>query len=107
MPNHKQENGNSESKPVIVVIGASAGGVQALQTLFERIPDQTGAAFVVVLHLDPERRSELARVLTMRTRMAVVEVEESHKLEANHVYVIAPDRRLHLVDDEIIASEFD
>jgi hypothetical protein len=43
--------------PVVVGIGASAGGVQTLQTLFEALPDKTGAAFVVVVHLDPHIRS--------------------------------------------------
>lgn len=98
---------NGNSKPVIVAIGASAGGVQALQTLFERLPDETGAAFVVVVHLDPDRRSELARILTMRTRMPVVEVANRQKLQANCVYVIPPDRRLQLVDHEISAAAFD
>ncbi|MBV8839347.1 MAG: PAS domain-containing protein [Alphaproteobacteria bacterium] len=103
----KQQGGNSEGKPVIVAIGASAGGVQALQTLFARLPDDTGAAFVVVVHLDPERRSELAHVLMARTRMSVVEVAGHQKLKANCVYVIPPDRRLQLVDHEISATAFD
>src|SRR5215469_12906101 len=47
----------------IVGIGASAGGVQALQTLFDALPAQTGVAFVVVVHLDPESQSELALIL--------------------------------------------
>src|ERR1051325_11631922 len=81
----------SSSHPVIVCIGASAGGVQALQTLFEALPEQTGAAFVVVVHLDPDRRSELQNVLSARTRMRVVQIEERAKLEADHVYVIPPD----------------
>jgi two-component system CheB/CheR fusion protein len=108
MANDKQQDkGNSDSKPVIVAIGASAGGVQALQALFDKLPDQTGATFVVVVHLDPERRSELARILMARTRMTVIEVEHRQKLEANHVYVIPPDRRLQLVDHEIVATAFD
>jgi len=97
----------SGSHPVIVCVGASAGGVQALQTLFAALPDQTGAAFVVVVHLDPDHRSELQNVLSARTRMRVVQVEERAKLEADHVYVIPPDRQLKLVDHEILAKPFD
>jgi two-component system CheB/CheR fusion protein len=93
--------------PVIVCIGASAGGVQALQALFEVLPDDTGAAFVVVMHLDPDRSSELQGVLSARTRMRVVQVADRTKLEPNHVYVIPPDRQLELVDHEISAKPFD
>jgi chemotaxis response regulator CheB len=44
---------NETGKPAIVAIGASAGGVRALQAFFEAVPADTGAAFVVVVHLDP------------------------------------------------------
>ena len=93
--------------PVIVAIGASAGGVNALQTLFKALPADTGAAFVVVVHLDPEHRSELVNIIAARTRMPVVEVGERQHLEPNHVYVIPPDRRLQMVDHEISALKFD
>ncbi len=93
--------------PTIVAIGASAGGVHALQSLFATLPDSTGAAFVVVVHLDPGHRSEMAAILGQRTRMPVVEIGERQRLEANHVYVIPPDRRLQMVDHEISAFEFD
>lgn len=93
--------------PVIVAIGASAGGVQALQALLTFIPPRTGAAFVVVMHLDPNRRSGLAEVLAARTVMPVVQVENMEKLEADHIYVIPPDRRLQVVDQAISALKFD
>src|SRR4051812_1352357 len=95
------------TKPVVVGIGASAGGVPALQTLFDVLPDHSGAAFVVVVHLDPESRSEMSGILSSRTRMKVTQVVDPVRLEANHVYVIPPDRRLHITDNEIAAVEFD
>ncbi|MBV9705587.1 MAG: chemotaxis protein, partial [Methylobacteriaceae bacterium] len=95
------------NKPIIVAIGASAGGVPTLQAFFGALPDSTGAAFVVVVHLDPQHRSELSNILAARTRMRVTQVERTAKLEADHVYVIAPDRRLQLVDHEISAAAFD
>jgi two-component system CheB/CheR fusion protein len=91
----------------IVGIGTSAGGVQALQALFEGLPDDTGAAFVVVLHLHPHIQSELASILGARTRMAVLQVSAEEHLQANHVYVIPPDRRLRLTDDRISTAEFE
>ena len=91
----------------MVVMGASAGGIRALQTFFEAMPADTGAAFVVAVHLDPEHRSELAQILAARTAMPVVQVEGRQKLAADHVYVIPPDRRLQVVDHEIAAEHFD
>jgi two-component system, chemotaxis family, CheB/CheR fusion protein len=94
-------------RPVIVAIGASAGGIQALQTFFSEIAPNTGAAFIVVVHLDPRHRSELAAVVGSRTRMPVTQVDAAAELEPNHVYVIPPDRRLQVVDHKLSAIEFD
>src|SRR5262245_31168 len=92
--------------PVVVGIGASAGGVQALQSLFAALPNNTGAAFVVVVHLDPQSPSEMANILATRTSMPVNQVGKPERLKADHVYVIPPDRRLSITNHEIAASEF-
>lgn len=82
----------------VVGIGASAGGIEALSRFFDEMPTDSGCAFVVVLHLDPKRESELARILSARTTMPVVQVEDGMRLAANHVYVIAPDSDLTVSD---------
>src|ERR1051326_3992919 len=97
----------AEQDPPIVGIGASAGGVKALQDFFEALPDSPNAAFVVIIHLDPDARSELASILAGKTRMPVTQVEDSDKLCANHVYVIAPNRRLQIADHMISALPFE
>nr|WP_177178016.1 chemotaxis protein CheB [Citreimonas salinaria] len=74
----------------VVGIGASAGGIEALSRFFDVMPADTCCAFVVVLHLDPNRESDLARILAAHTAMPVVQVEDRMRLAANHVYVIAP-----------------
>jgi two-component system CheB/CheR fusion protein len=91
----------------VVAIGASAGGVKALQALFESLPDDLNAAFVVILHLDPNRPSDLSSILAARTAMAVTQVLEPAKLEPNNVYVIPPDRRLLISDHQVATAEFD
>ena len=91
----------------VVGIGASAGGIKALQTFFEEVPQRTGAAFVVVVHLDPKVHSELSHILESWTRMPVVQVDRAEPLKPNKVYVIPPNRRLNLTDHEISAAEFD
>jgi two-component system, chemotaxis family, CheB/CheR fusion protein len=95
------------AKKVIVGIGASAGGIKALQSFFEALPGDTGAAFVVVVHLDPGSRSELSSILATWTSMPVTQVRAKESLQPNRVYVIPPDRRLYVNDDEISATEFD
>src|SRR5262245_65317063 len=104
-----EENSAEQSfdQPIIVAIGASAGGVRALQAFFDELPAQTGAAYVVVVHLDPQHRSELPNILAARTRMPVIQVEATEQLRANQVYVIPPDRRLQVIDHEISAIRFD
>src|SRR4051812_31096993 len=101
------EPAENAAKPIVVGIGASAGGVQTLQRFFQSLPDTPGAAFVVVIHLDPQRPSEMANILSLRTSMPVTAVGTPQRMLANHVYVISPDRRLHITDHEIAASEFD
>jgi two-component system CheB/CheR fusion protein len=98
---------DTDKAPVIVAIGASAGGIPALQSFFEGIPQNTGATFIVVLHLDPQHRSELSSVVAARTKMPVIQVEKRARLEPNHVYVIPPDRRLQVIGHELSAIEFD
>jgi two-component system, chemotaxis family, CheB/CheR fusion protein len=97
----------SNVDPPIVGIGASAGGIKALQSFFEALSDEPGAAFVVVVHLDPEFRSQLASILGARTTMPVTQVDETTKLESNHVYVIAPNSRLVITDHIISAVPFE
>ncbi|ASY66611.1 Chemotaxis protein methyltransferase CheR (plasmid) [Sinorhizobium sojae CCBAU 05684] len=96
-----------EEHPPIVGIEASAGSVQALQTFFDRMPDDTGAAFVVIVHLSPGNTSDLGNILARCTRMPVKQVAGQARLESNHVYVIAPNRRVKIADGMIGTLEFD
>ena len=91
----------------IVGIGASAGGVRALQSFFESLPDDVEAAFVVVVHLDPIHQSELAAILATRTRMPVTQVAGRIRIEPRHVYVIPPNRQLLVSDQHLAITEFD
>lgn len=97
----------SRGKPIIVGVGASAGGIAALQAWFEAVPTDLGVAYVIVVHLSPEYRSELASILGKRTKMPVTEVKDRAQLERDHVYVIPPDRRLEISDNEVVARQFD
>ncbi len=99
----------TEGKVGIVGIGASAGGIEALQALFAALPPDLGLAYVVVVHISPHYESELAEILGRKTDMPVIEVndDQSFNLEADHVYVISPARKLEINDTFIGASPFD
>lgn len=78
----------------VVGVGASAGGVPALQSLFSALPASTGLAFVVVQHLSPTHESQLVQLLQSVTRLAVREAVNGVAVERDHVYVIAPGQAL-------------
>jgi two-component system CheB/CheR fusion protein len=76
----------------IVGIGASAGGLEALTELLEKLPADLGAALVFVQHLDPRHKSNLVEILGRVTRMRVTEISDGARLEPNCLYVMPPDR---------------
>jgi two-component system, chemotaxis family, CheB/CheR fusion protein len=78
----------------IVGIGSSAGGLEALQTLFRGMAPDSGLGFIVAAHLDPTQKSHLAELLSRCTTMPVVQIEKPIEVEPNHVYVIAPNQEL-------------
>ena len=77
--------------PLIVGVGASAGGIDALSHLFDGVPSQCGMAFVVVTHLNPDRESLLHTVLARKTGMDVKVAQDGERVEADTVYVM-PER---------------
>jgi len=90
----------------VCAIGASAGGVSVLRTLFQELPDDLGLAYVVILHLAPEHPSAMADILGACTSMPVHQVDDTPELRPNCVYVIPPDRELVIEGDSITAREF-
>jgi two-component system CheB/CheR fusion protein len=74
----------------IVGIGASAGGVEALEQFFKSVPADHGLAFVIVTHLSPDRESMLSEILGRAARMPVVDARDGERVEPEHVYVLPP-----------------
>ena len=75
----------------VVGIGASAGGLEAFTQLLSHLPTDTGMAFVLVQHLDPNQKSLLSEILGRVTQMPVHEVQDGMAIEPNQIYVIPPD----------------
>lgn len=93
------------SEFLVVGIGASAGGVEALREFFEQVPTDSNCAYVVILHLSPEHDSQLAAILQAVTLIPVMPVTERVRVEANHIYVVSPNQHLTMVDGEIMVSQ--
>jgi len=90
---------------VVVGVGASAGGVQALLRLFETVPSSPGVAFVVVLHLSPDHASHAHDVIQNVTSLRVRQVDSPVPLEKNTVYVLPPGKHLSMVDGYLRLSD--
>src|SRR5262249_14826177 len=89
----------------IVGVGASAGGLQALQQFFAHMPPDSGMAFVVILHLSRTHESNAAPLLQQVTAMPVIQVTEAVPVAPNRVYVIPPASDLSMVDGSINLQE--
>ena len=94
------------SAPFLIVgLGASAGGVEALKRFFAQVPADSGIAFVVILHLSPAHDSRLADVLQSSAALPVTQVQERVRVEPNQVYVIPPSRSLSMEDGYLALSD--
>jgi len=82
----------------IVGIGASAGGLEALEQFFENMPNNNGMAFVVIQHLDPTRVGIMPELLQRITHMKVLQATDRLKVKPNYVYVIPPNNSLSLLN---------
>ena len=80
----------------VVGIGASAGGLDALERFFRRCPADLGMALVLLQHLDPVHASLLTEIIQRSTDMPVVEALDQVRVEPNHVYVIPPNREMEI-----------
>ncbi|KMQ72838.1 chemotaxis protein CheB [Marinobacter subterrani] len=89
----------------IVGIGASAGGLASLEDFFRNTPSDTGMAFLVVQHLDPNHKAMLAELLQRYTEMPVFEAQQNMPVRADSVYVIPPNRELRVVDETLKLEE--
>ena len=88
----------------IVGIGASAGGLEALEQFFRHDPANSGMAFVLVQHLDPNHASLLTEILQRTTAMPVVEALDQLPVAPNCVYVIPPNRDMAIFHGKLQLS---
>jgi len=81
----------------IVGIGASAGGLEALELFLANVPENSGMGFVIVQHLDPTHKGVMVELLQRGTLMKVFQVRDRMRVEANCVYIIPPNKDMSIL----------
>src|SRR3954452_22111159 len=91
----------------VVGIGASAGGLDALERFFDHLPKDTGMAFVVVQHLSPDFKSLMDELLARHTQLPIRLVENEMPVQPDHVYLIPPRKEMIISGGRLLLSERD
>src|SRR5882724_12040812 len=86
----KQGRDKGQEKFPVVGIGASAGGLDAFRQVLKRVPPESGMAFILIQHLDPNHPSMMVDLLSQHTRLPIQEAREGSKVQPNRVYMIPP-----------------
>ena len=93
------------AEPFIVGIGASAGGLEALEQFFAEMPPEPGVAFVVVQHLSPDFRSVMDELIARKTTIPVTLAEDGMTVEPNHIYLLPPKKEMIISGGRLLLSE--
>lgn len=88
-------------------IGASAGGVEALQALFQKMPNDAGIAYIVVQHLSPDYKSYMQSLLERCTDMPIIQAKDGMKMEPDTVYLNSPGYHLEVEEDHFKTTKMD
>ncbi len=91
-----EQQDNTDALFPIVGIASSAGGLEAFMELLKHLLPDTGMAFVLIQHLDPNHKSLLSQILARKTQMPVSEVLDGVTVEQNSVYIIPPNTKMML-----------
>tara|TARA_R110002073_G_scaffold149182_2_gene302663 strand:- start:2886 stop:11477 length:8592 start_codon:yes stop_codon:yes gene_type:complete len=91
-----EQNRVGDASPLIVGVGASAGGLEAFQELLKALGDAPGMAIVFIQHLDPQSKSLLVELLSKSTSMPVVELTDRTALIGDRVYICPPQTLLEI-----------
>jgi two-component system CheB/CheR fusion protein len=95
----------SNTSTVIVGIGASAGGLEAIESFFKAMPNDSGMAFVVIQHLAPDYKSMMVELLSRKTEIPVLRAEDGIEVEPDHIYLIPPKKNLTIFHGKLLLAE--
>ena len=89
----------------VIGVGASAGGLQAIEKFFVDMPEDTGAAFVVVQHLSPDFKSHMAELLSRKTSLAINRVTNEMQVQPNTIYLIPSNAEMMISNGRLLITE--
>jgi two-component system, chemotaxis family, CheB/CheR fusion protein len=101
----KEGINHNSSNFFYVGIGASAGGLEAIEKFLSNVPEKSGMAFLIVQHLDPIHKSALVEILSRSTSMEVFEVQDGVKVLPDHVYIIPPNKDMGILNGKLQLME--
>jgi two-component system CheB/CheR fusion protein len=102
-----EESGNRMTPLFVVGVGASAGGLEAIERFFDHVPDDSGLAFVVVQHLSPDFKSLMDELLARRTKLPIHRVEDGMEIQANAIYLIPRKKNMVLSSGRLLLTDQD
>ena len=97
----------SDNDLFVVGVGASAGGLESLEQMFDEMPSTCGLAFVIVQHLSPDFKSLMGELLARHTELAIHRVEDGMRVEANSLYLIPPNQDMIISDGKLLLTPRD
>ncbi len=102
------EAGTTAALPLhYVAVGASAGGLEAIESLFTHMPGRSGLAFIVIQHLSPDYKSLMVELLSKKTSMGVHRAEDGIVVLPDHIYLIPPKKNLRIFHGKLLLSDQD
>jgi two-component system CheB/CheR fusion protein len=103
-----EESASKGTRPShYVAVGASAGGLEAIETFFANMPANTGLGFIVIQHLSPDYKSLMVELLSKKTKIPVQRIEDGMEVLRDHIYLIPPKTSLTIFHGKLLCSEQD
>ncbi len=108
-PESSDSDGNHSATEdlFVVALGASAGGLEALEKFFDNMPADSGLAFVVVQHLSPDFKSLMNELLARHTKLAIHRVTDGIQIEPNSIYLIPPKKEMIVSEGRLLLTDKD
>lgn len=102
---HQEQPASGTKAEYIVGIGASAGGLEALQEFFKAVPLDSGIGFVVIQHLSPDYKSLMDELLARHTKLIIKKAADGMLVEANTIYLIPPRKNLSIFHGKLLLED--
>jgi two-component system, chemotaxis family, CheB/CheR fusion protein len=94
-----------KSSHAVVAIGASAGGLEAIHTFFDSMPESINCSFIIIQHLSPDHKSLLVELVGRHTHMHVLEAQHEADVKMNCIYIIPNNKFLSINQGQLILSD--